>query len=384
MTDHFTTQPLTGYRLPETGTLRRDYTRPEDRRNAYYLEAYDNRTLYYDCVYLDREQGHLFTAPRFLNLWKPFRDGLRVDGVRPRRVRRSTWLRCEQVFVPGPKGAVTIDIDGATLPVDVRTDRSPDFAGLNTLVAVSKNNRLDWIANWAAFHARDHGAKGVVIFDNGSTDYTPADVAAALAEVPGLSRALVYDAPYPYGPADKSGRFDVSPRFFQSAMLNLARRDALSASRAVLSIDIDELVTGPEGQSVYDKAVRNRAGMITIQGSWVYPAPDTEGPAPQPAHLFRAQPDKKCNRKWCMTPRGPMSRIFGWAVHQIGGVAQNIFTEQTQFQLIHCRACSTGWKKKRFKFPDPLVADPALATLMSRHFADAPSPEPTTAPPPKG
>lgn len=381
MTGDFTTQALTGHRLDATASLRRDYTRPEDRRSDYYLETYDDRTLFYDCVYLERQQGVLFTAPRFLNLWRPFRAGLQVNGTAPKRVQRTTWLRCEQIFVPGPKGPVTVKIDDETIAVDVRTGRSPDFAGMNTLVAVSKNNRLDWIANWAAFHARDHGTEGVVLFDNGSTDYAPRDIAAALSEVPGLKRALVYEAPYPYGPADKSGRFDVSPRFFQSAMLNLARRDALDASRAVLSIDIDELVTGPEGRSVYDMAVRNPVGMVTIQGSWVYPDPATEGPAPQPAHLFRAEPDRKCNRKWCMTPRGLMSRMFGWAVHQIGGIAQNLFTNQTQFRLNHCRACSTGWKKKRFKFPKTMVADPSLAALMSRHFGGDVPLSPTEAAP---
>lgn len=383
--NQFQTQCLTGYRLPEAASLRRDYTRPEDRRSAYYLEAYDARTVFYDCVYLEQAGGHLFTAPRFLNLWDPFRAGLRQDGAPVKRVKRSKWLRCEQAFIPGPKTPMTLDIAGETVSITARTDRSPAFAGRNTLVAVSKNNRLDWIANWAAFHARDHGTSGVVIFDNGSTDYSVDDVAAALAEVQGIEQALVYSAPYPYGPADKSGRFDVSPRFFQSAMLNLARREALSKSRAVLSIDIDELVTGNDsaGKTIYDLAVRNPVGMVTIQGSWIYPAPDTEGPAAQPAHQFRADPDKKCNRKWCITPRGPMSHLFGWAVHQIGGIAQNIFTNQSKFRLIHSRACSTGWKKKRFKLPENLVADPSLTSLMSRHFGDAASKSPAAAEPPE-
>jgi len=358
---------LAGLRLPDTGILR-DHTRPPDRRTEHYLDRYDRQTLFYDCVYLEAEQGYLFTAPRFLNFWAPFRSGLRRDGKPVRRLRRVKWLRCEQVFLPGPRGALTVEMDGITYPLAPREGLAPEFTGMNALVAVSKNNHLDWIADWAAFHVTDHAAEAVAIFDNGSDAYSLQDLADALAAVPGLKRAVVYSAPFPYGPADKSGRFDVSPRFFQSAMLNLARRDALARTRAVLSIDIDELVSGPEGASVFDAAVKNAVGMITIQGRWVYPDPATDRPVPQREHGFRAEPDKKCNRKWCATPGGAMSRLFGWAVHQIGGIAQNLFTNQTAFRLNHCRGCSTGWKATRFQFPDPLVPDEALRALMRRHF----------------
>ncbi|MBE3639065.1 hypothetical protein [Mangrovicoccus algicola] len=364
MTDPIVTVvPIAGYRLPETSALRRDPTRPPERQSAYYLEEYDDRTVIYDCVYLDREGGFLFTAPRFLNLWEPFRNGLRLDGAPVGPMRRVTWLRCEQVFLKAPRGSLSLQIAGETVALEVRDGLAEDFAGLNALVAVSKNNRLDWIANWARFHAAGHRAEAMVLFDNGSTDYTLEELAASVKGT-GLKRAVIYSAPFPYGPADKSGRFDVSPRFFQSAMLNLARRDALDRARAVLSIDIDELVLGPEGASVFDMAARHPLGMVTIQGSWVYPAETTEGPAPQQAHVWRAVPDKKCNRKWCMTPRGAMSRAFGWAVHQIGGISQNLFTMQGKFRLAHCRACSTGWKKNRFRFPEAMERDDALAALL--------------------
>ncbi|WP_138468693.1 hypothetical protein [Poseidonocella sp. HB161398] len=368
MTDPIVTVvPLSGYRLPETAALRRNFTRPPERRSDYYLQAYDDRTVFYDCVYLEEQQGYLFTAPRFLNLWKPFRSGLRLDGRPAGRLRRVTWLRCEQAFLKAPKGRLTLEIAGETVEIAPRPGLAAEFAGMNALVAVSKNNRLDWIANWAKFHAADHGAEAVALFDNGSTDYTLEALAAAFAGT-GLKRVVVYSAPFPYGPADKSGRFDVSPRFFQSAMLNLARRDALDRARAVLSIDIDELVRGPEGASVFDMAAGHPLGMVTIQGSWAYPAEGTDGPAPQGAHVWRAEPDRKCNRKWCMAPRGAMSRTFGWAVHQIGGILQNLFTSQGSFRLVHCRACSTGWKANRFRFPETMVKDPELVALMSRHF----------------
>ncbi|MEM8556066.1 MAG: hypothetical protein AAGF71_14725, partial [Pseudomonadota bacterium] len=163
---------LNGFRLSPKGPHLRDHVRPLLRQTRNYLENYDRTTLFYDCVYIERERGHLFTAPRFLNLWDLFRKGLRRNGRKVKRVLRFTWLRFEQIFVPGPRDGLTLKIGKDTYPMPGRSSYAGSFAGLNALVAVSKNNHLDWIRDWAQFHATDHGTNGVVLFDNGSTDYT--------------------------------------------------------------------------------------------------------------------------------------------------------------------------------------------------------------------
>ena len=53
------------------------------------------------------------------------------------------------------------------------------FAGRNCLMTLSRDNALDWIRDWAAFHVREHGADAVLFFDNGSTDYRPEEILAA-------------------------------------------------------------------------------------------------------------------------------------------------------------------------------------------------------------
>lgn len=357
--------PLGGLRLPrEAGILRR-HVRPAHRRSAQYLDRYDRHTLFYDCVLRPDGAGCVMTAPRLLNLWPLIRDGLRDEAgpVRPRR--RRIWLRCEQIELPAPRGPLTLTLPDGPRRIAVRESLAARFAGLDCLVAVNRDNALDWIANWAGWHARHHGTAGVVIFDNGSTAYAPAEIAARLAGIAGLRQVAVISAPFPYGPADRSGRLEVSPRFFQTAMLNLARRDALAHARSVLSVDIDELVQSHDGQRVHDLAVRHPLGMVTVEGVWIYPPQGTPVPAPQDAHVCRTTPDARCNRKWCLRPGGAMDR-FGWAVHHIGGVLQDLFTRQRACTLLHCRACSTGWKTARLKMPKGLRRDPALAALMQR------------------
>lgn len=354
---------LAGLVLREDGPLRRDHVRPPDRRSAHYLERFDDRTLFYDAVRLEDGRS-LITAPRLLNLWPALRDGLRVDGTRP-RVRRRTWLRTEQLTLPA--GPVTLDLGDGPRPLPVRPAQSDLMVGRNVLVAVNKNNALHWIEDWARYGAAVHGADAVVLFDNASTDYDAADIAERLARIEDLQATIIYRAPYPYGPTDRSGRFEVSPRFFQTGMLNIARRDALWHARAALSVDIDEIVRSETGARVFDLAARHPLGMVTIDGTWIYPDPAGQGAADHGAHVFRRVPDRKCNRKWCMTPQGPMAR-FGWAVHQVGGILQNLFTRTNAVRLMHCRGTSTGWKAKRFDMPEKITRDPDLEVFMARHF----------------
>ena len=219
---------LAGLALPETGPLRR-HVRPAGRRTALYQERYDRRTLLYDAVRLP-EGGALLTTPRLLNLWPMLRDGLRRDGAPlPRStMRRRVYLRCEQITLTGPVEGVGLEIDGCVHRLPLRDSGASGFAGKRVLMAVNKDNALDWIADWARFHAVRHQAEAVLLFDNGSQSYTPQDAVARLSAVAGIAHAVVVSAPFPYGPADRGGRFDVPPRFFQSAMLNLARREFLT------------------------------------------------------------------------------------------------------------------------------------------------------------
>ncbi len=376
MTARVSIAALPGCVLREADGLLRDHVRAEARRSAHYLERFDRTTLFYDCVWRPDGAGRVITAPRFLNLWPVLRDGLAAGGQAQRIARRRIWLRCEQLDLPGTEPDLTLDLPGGPRDLPTRRSLAEAFRGLDCLVAVNKDNALAWVHDWARYHARRHGTRGVVIFDNGSTAYDANALAAALAAVPALEAVAVLRAPFPYGPNDQAGRFEVSPRFFQSAMLNIARRDALAQARSVLSIDIDEIVRSASGRSVHDLAVARPGGMVTIQGRWIYPAPGTDSPRPQRDHLWRADPDRKCNRKWCLRPGGLMDR-FGWAVHQIGGLLQNLLTEQHDCGLLHCRATSTGWKSKRFRLPKSLRRDAELEAFMGAEF---PAPESAPAP----
>ncbi|MCA8880197.1 MAG: hypothetical protein KDA73_09620 [Rhodobacteraceae bacterium] len=360
--------PLTGVRLDPEGGLLRDYTLPAEHRTENYLSRYDRLTVVYDCVWSEAMKAHVLNAPPFLNLWEPFRASLTRDGAPVRDLRRIRYERCEQLVVPGPRGQLGCTLGGQSFAIETREPQAAPLAGLNAVLALNFNNRLEWIADWARFYVARHGAEAAVIVDNGSTDYGCDEIAATLAGIDGLRHAVIYSAPFPYGPISGGPKGFVSAKFFQMAMLNTARRDALARAAAVLSVDIDEIVDGPEGRTVFEAARRHPLGMLTIKGYYAYPERPDMIPARHGAHRFRADPNRQCNRKWCLVPSRLFGRAFRWHPHQIGGILQNAFTEQNAFFHNHCYGCTTGWKAKRLDFDVTLKRDPGLDALMDRYF----------------
>lgn len=371
---------LTGIVLDGRTEIRRDFTAAPEHRDAAYLAHFDASTLLYDAVWSDATREVVLTAPLFLNLWAPFRAGLKVDGRPVGRLRRLTGRGSEQVVIRVPPatprpGVVSVAIGGADYALAIRDGLAPGFRGRNTLLAMNRDNRLDWIRDWVRFHIDRHGAEAVVIADNASRTYAAADLAGCLAAIPGLKAAAVIEAPFEYGLSRRvQSRRERSAKFLQRAMLNLARMDACRQARAVLSVDIDELVTGPEGASVFDAAVSHGLGMVTVKGRWAWPDRDEPLPAPQSAHRFRRADGKdKCNRKWCVAPGGLIGRHFLWDVHRVGQALQNLFTEANPFELVHCWGCTTGWKRQALDPALAFVRDPALDALIDRYLPATPS-----------
>lgn len=357
---------LAGFVLPANGPHLRDHVRPPDRRTAHYLDRFDRTTLFYDVVWQAREGRYLFTAPPFANLWPLLRDGLRRDG-RPVSPRLRRQAKYDQAVLPGPEGALSLVIHGVETPLAVRPDVSARFRSLNAAVTMNKDNPPDWVATWARHHVRLHGLQAVLIHDNGSTAYDAADLARAVAAVPGLDLVAIARAPFPYGTTDKVEAGEVRPNYLQPALLNLARCDLLREARAVLNADIDELVLSRDGSSVFDAARSSLFRAARLPVYWADPPPGTEGPAIQTAHRYRLTPKPRTPRKWCAVPRGWLSRLGGWHVHHVGGEMFKLVPEDTAHEVVHCRATSTGWHpyKRRHHEDEARAEDPELVALMT-------------------
>ncbi|TXR54776.1 hypothetical protein [Reinekea thalattae] len=362
---------LPGVVLPKNSGLSRKHVRSEERWTEHYLERYDQQTLFYDCVYVAKTKSFIITAPRFLNLWFVMRKHLYVNGKRFRgRIKRNTWQRCDQISFRAPADAkLSIQHPHFSTEITPRTSISELFAGLNCALAMNKNNQLSWIKDWVEYHVKAHGLEGVCIIDNGSTDYTKEQLLAELESIKGLKAATVLGADFPYGPSNWSSRFEISPRFLQTSMMNLVKRDLFSDARAVLSVDIDELVIKNTEQNVFDAAVNSFWGAISFREIKTYPAGDDGAAYSHRDHTLVKEDFNYGNTKWCVNGKGFINR-FGWAVHRFGG-GYFLLTETTDFNYLHCQATTTNWKKDRttkdadLQLVESSVAKNAIATYLS-------------------
>lgn len=358
---------------PDDASERRLGPLPAKAQTPEYRAALDSVTLAYDCVADDCGRA-LVTAPAFDALWPLFARSLRVDGRAPRRLRRVRHGRVEHVIFKASQGAtLQFEMGGAPVPMRLRPSEAHSFRGLNALMTVSRNNDLAWIADWAAYNVSAYGANGVLLFDNGSDAYAPGQIAETLAAVDGLQQVTVVTAPFPWGGQLHLGGRKIQLKYLQGCLLNLARLDFLSQARAVLNTDIDELVVGPKGGSIFDATMRCRWGVTQIGGDWIYPERAQDIPGPHRVNTWRGVQCQPCQPKWCARPGGPLSRLFGWQVHDVGRSLGRRISADDRFRLLHCASVTTGWKRASHRFAGPERAqDPALATLMDRHFPASP------------
>ncbi len=372
---------LHGLLMPEHLPIRRESLIPEKYLGERLHLLHEDRLVVYDAVRSADGTGLILTCPPLNNLWPALRDGLRVEGKRPRRTRRHRIFQggtqqSELIRLRAPEGTrITLRLGGRELVLPVRDSETAAFHGRRLLMTVSRNNDLDWIAAWARFHVRAHGADAIVLYDNASDRYDPDEIVKSLSGIEGLDVVRVVGAPYKYGCDVDLPNRRIYAFPLQNAIFNLTRLDMGAKVQAVLNCDVDELVIPTAGQNVFDEARSALRGGIAIGGSWVYPATPDSAPCAQHHHIWRATPDKTCPPKWCARPAGIFCRLDGWnGPHAFGGkwmkwtVGLGKKSPHPGFKMAHCRGTTTGWKTERFDqsdFPDELTRDPVLERALN-------------------
>ena len=358
------------FRLPMTHpSLMRDRLGAFDQRSPGYDDRYDFSTLFYDC-YLDEARGEIvLICPTLLNFTLLIQDTHFSTAAGPaapvsiRPLFRGSEVRLRPVdsapdslFFRHPffQGEVTI--------------ARPDFdrfRGLNAIFAISKNNRLAWIADWLRYYVTEHAAEALVLYDNASTDYEIADLQSTIAAVNGLKAAAIVRADFPFGPGG-TGKINFDSKFLHMTMVELGRRRFLRHARAVLNVDIDELVYSSIGESVFDATRAAENGYLRMGGNWAFALPTEGGEIRHKHHAFRQRGrDRGVNCKWCVVPDGALAN-HTWRTHRI--ISRTDPVSQI-FRFWHFRQISTGWDYARDALDtDQLKPDPILQETMARVF----------------
>lgn len=355
---------LSSVRIDPASGLARDAARPVELRNATYAERYDWETLFYDVYRAGRHV--VLQGPPLLNLLEPLKLSTpferafrgRFGPFFPRarhfgqKKRGEIWLAsdADHLHVEGPIG---------TYDVAVQPDMAPVFAGRRVITTLSKDNDLRWIADWVRFYCRYHGADGVLVYDNGSTAYSIAELQATLEDAAQGAPAIAVSWPFPYGPqggragAVNGVEADWDSDFCQTGSLQHARHRFLRHARSILNVDIDEMVIAEaaQSQSIFAATEASRSGFIKFAGRWIgtHAAPGvTRDTCRHADFLYRDLPDEcTCPPKWCLVPGRGDRPSDSWSVHNLFGAKANRVID-SRFTYRHMRGITNSWKEDRW------------------------------------
>ncbi len=367
--------------LPEG--LERHPSRPLHAQPDGFREAFDSKVFLYD-GFPDAHGWVRLVGPPFLNLLPLVRKATikALPSGKECTFKVRELDRHGQLLVRVPDGTLSLEInlDGTICHAVVSPSELDIFADRRVMLTLSRNNPLSWIKDWLRFGRDVHGADAALIYDNGSTDYSVAELAAALEELEGFHAIRIVMWPFRYGPQGlPDGRFWDSD-FCQSGALEHARHRFLAAARSVQNSDVDETVVSPQGVSVFEAAENDRFGVVRYHGRWVYPADPDRGDLRHIDHslVLEERPVRRfgvlpidANRnpsKWTVVPhRTPQGAQ--WKVHRIGRWLP-AYRVSRRFGFRHHRLLSNGWKYDRkgnfHGCPPSLLPDPVFAAAVTR------------------
>lgn len=353
---------LSTHKIAAGSGIRRASPRPPNLRNSDYAGAYDWDTLFYDVYrsgpYVVFQGPPLFNLLDHLKAAAPFKGAFGFPRFAARhfdqKKRGEIWLKsdADQFAIDCPLGQFVIS---------VQPDMADLFAGRRVITTLSQNNDLRWIADWVRFYTRIHGADGVLVYDNGSSAYSLAELQATLDEAGEGIPALALSWPFAYGPqGGMAGAVDGieapwDSDFCQTGSLQHSRFRFLTKAKSVLNVDIDEMVLGTDGGSIFAAAEASRAGFIKFPGRWITTYAPHGATRENCRHAdfahYEAAAPFECPPKWCVVPGRGDKRANSWSVHNLFGAKANAQVSDT-WHYRHLRGITTSWKEQRWQMND--------------------------------
>jgi len=261
--------------LAEGGGLAREIRSPEKPRPPEFRERYESRALVYDCFWHADGKRILLVGPPPMNLRPALQSARYValpsgQALKARYFPSLSTMLTELTGVPEETIAVQIEVGGQQFELEVQPNHAATFAGKRMLFAMSRNNELAWIREWAEWHARLHGTDAVVVFDNGSTAYAPEQIEEALLGIEQLDHVTVHRWPYAFGMTDHA--LAINPywsHFLQISSMSVVLRRYGAKAFGLLNCDPDELAATHSGRPIYDLLAESRRGLVVFRGQWI-------------------------------------------------------------------------------------------------------------------
>lgn len=345
--------------LPKGGRLKREAPRPLGLQQEDYSESFDSDTLFYD-VFSAGDEVRL-VGPPMLNLENALSSAeWRIDKSPVRATLRDLDRTQSSYLTAYTNGGeeLEVTVSDHELSAVVSESGLEIFRGRRVLTTKSKNNDLQWVRDWAKFYAVKHDVDAVLLYDNGSDDYSLDDLLMAL-DHPEIDVVIVVNWPFKFGPQGgsweglKGAPWDSD--FCEYGILEHARHRFLREASGVVSHDIDELAMASNGQTLFEIVDRSKTGYIRYSGRWIESVTTAPHRSPRFTDFSYYNPRRSSTtKKWALDPRR-VTDASQWKTHNIAGVLPEVKTATVSHR--HFMGISTNWKwrrKKNTEF-DPLV-----------------------------
>lgn len=369
--------------LAEDAPLRRLPRRPQQKRPKEFMDRFEGRALVYDCFWHVAGDHILLVGPPPMNLLPALRAASYValpSGVHlhPRFHASLSTMITELSGAPAGTTTVRMTVEEQVFDLLVQPNHAADFAGRRVLFTMSKDNDLGWIAEWARWHSKMHGADAIVFFDNDSSRYSTREIEKTLLGVDGIAKVAVQNWPHTYGMTDPA--LSLNPfyiLFLQVSSMSVALRRYAGQADGLLNCDIDELASTPPGTTIFDICRGSSHGLVVMRGRFIEPEVDAGAPVEGRTHRHysrcHADPKQAVSRpnKWVIDPTRPwVSKLSVKPyMHWIEG--RPWFSKSTPEGVFyrHFRGINTNWKHERTEprhnSHDELIQDTEFAQLVA-------------------
>lgn len=370
--------------LPEQSPLRRRPRAPSRLRSPEFLAGFESRVLFYDAFWHADGERVLLVGPPPLNLHWEFQTAkfiaLPLDFWLGDRFYTSESVTITEL-TDVPRGTLEIvaRIGHSDYVLPIRQNFAGEFAGRNVIFTMSRDNDLDWIAEWARYHVRCQDVDAVVLFDNGSTRYGIEDIEQKLLQIPGLAKIAVLSWPFAYGAPDRAVLNNPFYSLFcQICAMSVALRRFAPLARGLLNCDVDELVATPEGTTIFDLLAQTSHGLIVMRGQYMEAAAGPGGVAAGRTHrdfpfvLKDPKARQSRQKKWALEPTRPWVSSLNVHpyMHWIHG--RPFFSKARPDGVFyrHFRGINTNWKDRRADGSHLSMSDLERDSGFDRLFAD--------------
>lgn len=352
--------------LSDESSYSREPPRPKSRRQEGYSEKFDFKTLFYDIFTCDGDLA--LVGPPLFNLSSATDElqfsinGKKVDSF---DIELKDIDRTQNSYIVGVRkylknsGDNYLEISGLaeSWQLKIKPSQSSKYKDRRILATTQKNNRYEWIVDWILYYSQIHNVDTVIIYDNGSTEYSVENLQARLnneQKIAKLKEIVIVSWAYPYGPlagvwaGDKSIKSDSD--FCQISMFDHCKKMFAEQSELFVNADIDELLICRDGLPISDYMSRINKPFVKYSGRWIEAYQSNkrireDDDLPRFSDFYYYNTKKpSCTPKWTIKPKYFNNKALQWKTHHVVGLPYDLDDGLTHR---HFRGISNNWKFQR-------------------------------------